>query len=209
MLEPGGAAHPLMGPGPFNPVAVLPTRVVKRILDLEFLEMAEVSLDSEPVPVPGRPPPPGRTPVQDISQWIERFSLMAATLTTRFPEKAPEFFAYQATIVRAERNYEEGRWVAYDRQFRREALARRNLNWSATDPCLYNEAFTGRARAIPRCNYCLRDDHTTRECPQNQQWEGTWPQGPPPWLAGANAAPSNRGAPREVCRRYNQGKCRF
>lgn len=34
-----------------------------------------------------------------------------------------------------ERNYEVGRWVAYDRQFRREAL-----NWSITEPCLYNEA---------------------------------------------------------------------
>ena len=42
---------------------------------------------------------------------------MAAVLATRFPEKAPELFAYQATIVRAERNYEGKRLVSYDRQF--------------------------------------------------------------------------------------------
>jgi hypothetical protein len=51
---------------------------------------------------------------------------MAAVLATRFPSKAPELFAYQATITRAERNYEGKRWVAYDRHYRREALARKD-----------------------------------------------------------------------------------
>ena len=60
---------------------------------------------------------------------------MAAVLATRFPEKAPELFAYQATIARAERNCEGKCWVSYD-QFQREALARKDLNWSVTDPRL-------------------------------------------------------------------------
>ena len=77
---------------------------------------------------PGRPPPPARLPFTDISQWVERFLLIAATLVTRFPEKAPEWFSYQAQIIQAERNYEPGRWVSYDRQFQREALARKDLN---------------------------------------------------------------------------------
>ena len=71
-------------------------------------------------------------------------------LATRFPEKAPELFAYQATIIWVERNYEGKRWVLYDRQFRREALARKDLNWSVTDSRLYNEAFTGRLAHIWR-----------------------------------------------------------
>ena len=41
---------------------------------------------------------------------------MAAVLASRFPEKALELLAYQATIVRAERNYEGKCWVVYDRQ---------------------------------------------------------------------------------------------
>ena len=45
-------------------------------------------------------------PVTNISQWVERFSLMAAVLCTRFPNKAPELLANQAAIVRAEYNYE-------------------------------------------------------------------------------------------------------
>ncbi len=109
---------------------------------------------------PGRPPPPARLPVMGISQWVERFSIMAATLSSRFPEKAPELFAFQAQIIREERNYESGRWVLYDRQFRREALARCDLNWSVTDTRLYSEAFTGRARAIPAASSACRT--TTR-----------------------------------------------
>ena len=93
---------------------------------------------------------------------------MAATLMTCFPEKAPELFAYQASIVRAERNYEPGRWVSYDRQFRLEALARKNLNWSITDPRLYSEAFTGRARIIPQCQFRLQDDQIGQYFPRNR-----------------------------------------
>ncbi len=43
--------------------------------------------------------------------WPKKFSLMASILATRFPENAQEFFAYQASIVRAERNYEGKQWV--------------------------------------------------------------------------------------------------
>jgi len=77
---------------------------------------------------------------------------MAALLATRFPDRAPELLAYQATAVRVERNYEGKRWATYDWQFPREVLARQDLNWSTTNPRLYNEAFTGRAQAIPRCS---------------------------------------------------------
>jgi hypothetical protein len=44
-------------------------------------------------------------------------------------------------------------------QYRRQALERQDLNWSVIDSRLYNEAFTGRARPIARCTYCLQDDH--------------------------------------------------
>ena len=52
---------------------------------------------------------------------------LAAILVTCFPEKAPELWAYQTTILRAARNYEGTAWVTYDRQFCREALARKDL----------------------------------------------------------------------------------
>lgn len=76
----------LLVPGPFNPAEVLPAKVIRRIIDLEFLEMAEVAEPELPL-VPGRPPPPGRPPVTELSQWLERYSLMAVTLAIRFPHK--------------------------------------------------------------------------------------------------------------------------
>ena len=45
--------------------------------------------------------------------------------------------------------------MAYGRLYRREALARKDLNWSVVNSRLYSEAFTGRAKVIPRCRYCL------------------------------------------------------
>ena len=61
--------------------------------------------------------------------------IMAALLASRFPEKAPELFAYQASIVRAERNFNDRRWVAYD--------------------------------PLPRCSFCLQEDHVVHMCPRN------------------------------------------
>ena len=67
--------------------------------------MAEISTDEPVATNQGRPNPP-KLPITDIRIWLEKFSMMAAVLVARFPEKAPEIFAYQATIVRAERNYD-------------------------------------------------------------------------------------------------------
>lgn len=77
---------------------------------------------------------------------------MAAIVCTRFPEKVPELWAYQATIIQAERNYGGKRLVTYDCQFCRQALAKKDLNWSVTDPPLYSEAFIGPAQSIVRCS---------------------------------------------------------
>lgn len=198
--------------GPYNPAASLPPKVVRKILDLEFVEMTEITLDDFPSSTAGHPPLPARPPIQDISVWLERYSIMAALLSSRFPEKAPELFAYQASIVRAERNYDDRRWVAYDRRYRREALAQKDLNWSVPNARLYNEAFTGRARAIPRCTYCLQEDHTAQYCPRNphRPWFGwlpdpsSWPQGPP----RPKPTPARAPQQQETCRRFNEGRCR-
>ena len=139
---------------------------------------------------------------------------MAAILSTRFPQKASELFAYLATIVQAEHNYEGKRWVLYDRQYHREALACKVLDWSQADPCLYNEAFTGRARSIARCSYCLQDDHLANACPRNPNkpvlgWLTealAWPSQPQvfPKTTPAQLRPSE-----EICRKFNDGRCRY
>ena len=124
---------------------------------------------------------------------------MAALIASRFPEKAPELFASQASIISAKRR------VMYDRCYRREALASKNLDWSVPNLCLYNMAFTGHARAIPRCTFCLQQDHTPQlcQCNPSRPWIG--------WLwepdGGLQQQPGHRNQSSECCRRYNEGKC--
>ena len=161
-------------PGPYNLATAISAKVARRILELEFVEMAEVSADDDLPQATGRPASSSRPPITNISQWLERYSVMAAILATSFPEKAPELLAYQAAIIRAERNYEGKQWVAYDRQYRREALARKDLNWSIPNIRHYNEAITGRAKAIPRCSYCLQDDQPTSMFPRNPVRQISW-----------------------------------
>ena len=91
----------LLGSSSYNPTASLPPKLVKRILDLEFVEMAELCMDGD-LTAPNSRPPPNTPGVTNISVWVERFAIMA----TRFPDKAPEFLAYMAIIVGAERNYD-------------------------------------------------------------------------------------------------------
>ena len=71
------------------------------------------------------------------SQVTKSDSCVANLLSTCFLEKAPELWAYQATVIRAARNYDNSAWVAYDHQFRREALAAKDLNWSVPNHRLY------------------------------------------------------------------------
>ena len=152
--------------GPFNPTASLLPKVVKKTLELELRWPKYQSAMTHPRPQTTHQHLPA-PPVQDISQWVEPFSIMAAILCTRFPEKAPKLWAYQVTIVRAGRNYEGKRWVTYDQQFHRQALAKKDLNPSVMDPRLYNEAIIGQAHSIACCNFCLQDNHLTTNWPHN------------------------------------------
>ena len=98
--------------------------------------------------------------------------------------------------------YEGATWVAYDRQFRREMLARKDLNWSVPNSRLYNEAFTGRTKIMQRCQYCLSEVHGSTGCQQH----------PNPMIVGWFHPPvstSTKAPGAEVCRNFNAGHCRF
>ena len=202
-----GASLAGQGNTSYDPSALLPAKLSRRIRDLEFVEMADMLPDSwqdeaQPLVVVDTQLTPRRVGrkavVQDISQWTECFARMAAVLVTWYPSKSHELWAYLASIVRAARNFEGSAWVAYDRQYRREALARKDLDWSQPNARLYSEAFTGRAKAIPRCRHCLSDSHTTSAC----SLEPTLGSNPINSGTGQSTQPS-----QEVCRLYNAGRC--
>ena len=113
-------------PNSFSPTARLPQKLVTRINSLEFVEMSELLPEAwvpEPHDQAAAPRRPSRcTPVTDILVWTECYSLMAAVLAEKYPDKAPQFLAYLRRIVHAARNFHGTAWVAYDRLYHRQAL---------------------------------------------------------------------------------------
>ncbi len=100
-----------------------------------------------------------RGPITDILVWIECYSSLVSILALRYPEKTPQFKAYQRTIVRAQTSFTGEVWVTYDSCYRRKASITKSLDWGTVDFTLYNETFAGRAKAIARCHYCLSEHH--------------------------------------------------
>ena len=91
--------------------------------------------------------------------------MTAGMITSRFPDKAPQLFAYLRMIVRASQTFEGPAWVSYDSQFHRKAALVKSWDWGSPDTALYNECFTGRAKLKVLCKHCLSDTHTEQQCP--------------------------------------------
>ena len=187
------------GKAPSILVATLPQKLVKKILDLEYIDMAELIPDAwrfqdeEGTKCCHRSRRQGRRgPVCDILLWIDCYSTMVQVLLTRFPDKAYELVSYQRTIIAAERDYEDEAWVTYDTCFRRQAAARKDLNWSQIDFTLYNQSFAGRAKSKSRCRHCLSEFHRSAVCdyaPESPPPPKRLPQGrgiPSVWKAGTS-----------------------
>ena len=105
-----------------------------------------------------------RTLVTDILLWLECYSTLATVITTRYPDKCAELWAYQATIIKAHRDVEGDAWVTYDMCYRRQAANSKSLDWSQIDFTLYNQTFAGKARIKHRCGWCLSEYHPTHNC---------------------------------------------
>ena len=148
--------------------ASVPPRMLKRIWNLEFIDMYELLLESWRVEPSSegccRSQRPRRGLVTDFALWTECYATLVAVLALRYPNKTPHFMAYLRTITRASRNFEGTAWAPYDMAYRRQAANQKSLDWATIDPALYNEAFTGWAKSIPRCRYCLPDTHKTHDC---------------------------------------------
>ena len=114
-----------------------------------------------------------RGPVTDILVWLECFAALVAVLSMKYPDKVTHFMTYQRTIIKAQRCFVGDGWVTYDSTYRTASAASKSLDWGLIDFSLYNETFTGRARAIVRCRYCLSKHHDSKECadaPVDENW---------------------------------------
>ena len=91
-----------------------------------------------------------RSPITSLPLWLECYATLVTVITSRYPAYVAELMAYQQTIIRTARNFKGTAWVTYDMCYRRRAARAKHLRWSSMDLELYQEAFTGWARAIPR-----------------------------------------------------------
>ena len=90
----------------------------------------------------------------------------------KFPDKAPQLFAYLRWIVHmhAARNFQGSAWVAYDHLYQHQVLVWHSLHCQE-DSALYNEAFVHHTKAyhqvplsegrISPCAECSLGHHAT------------------------------------------------
>ena len=155
----------------------------------------------------------------DILVWLECYSSLVAVRVTRFPGYVGDFMAYQRTIIRANKNFEGTARAIYDRCYCRCTAAVKSLNRANIDSALYNEAFTSRARAIPRCCMCLSENHREAECPDRslpipgQLWGGHDGNYVPPRVPyqpyyGRQQTRAGHPISQEVCQLFNRAQCK-
>ena len=99
---------PTVRPGPYNPVASLPQKVVKKCLTLSLSKCPSCGVTSgwmtQHLLTTHRTTT--KSPVINIRVWLECYARIAALLISHFPQKGPELWAYQSTVLKAVYNYE-------------------------------------------------------------------------------------------------------
>ena len=106
-----------------------------------------------------------KRPITNILTWLECYSSLVIVLATRYPNHMGHFMAYQKTIIKAHWSFVGEGWIMYDTCYRRKAANVKSLEWGNVDFNLYNETFTGRAKAVSWCVHCSSKLHASAACP--------------------------------------------
>ena len=125
----------------------VPPKLVKRIQDRRFIDMAELLPTNLSSAQSADDEQPSRTKnkyqeVTNIVRWLQCFGIYLAVISRTAPHRTLDLLGYQNLIIQGYLNYPDGRWVAYDRQFRQKASATLVPEWSAIDTTLWNLAFS-------------------------------------------------------------------
>ena len=185
----------------------LPEPLRKRILNLEFVDMADLqpeawlfedATDKSIASIFKK----RKEPITDILVWVQCFNAMVAVLSEQYPQYIQHFLAYQSHIVRAYRKSQGLEWVAYDMAYRRKAAYTKNLNWAVIDLNLSAMWLSGSGRP-PLCMHCLSENHLAAHCPHTgdnllsslaPQWATPLPASTSQWAMSPyrpGAQPSN------------------
>ena len=150
----------------------VPDKLAQKIVRLEYVEMRELMPETwlkedEEARNTLSWPKRRAAPVTDILQWLTCYAAMVGVLSKAYPSMVPEFMSYQATIIKCARDFDGLAWAQYDRAYRRQIAQTKELRWSRLNPTLYSLCFAGKARRHVVCSFCLSDNHSSDQCPEN------------------------------------------
>ena len=140
--------------------------------------------------------------IPDAATWVQCFSLYAAVLIAKSPERAPSLLSYMATICKFSKRYKWPSYIIYDEQFRQEAAETGKSDWSKTDGGIHSYCFNGQCiDTSPWCSSCKTLDHSSETCLVKQSSSQSTK------LSGAKRPPKKRPPPgsiQEPCCKWNK-----
>ena len=84
-----------------------------------------------------------------------------------YPSMVPKFMSYQATIIKCAWDFDGFAWAQYNRTYRCQVAQTKELWWSKLNLTLYSLCFAGKAKCHIVCSFCLSDNHSSDQCPEN------------------------------------------
>ena len=136
--------------GGISSLAQTPAKLVSWIVAGKFVELHELLSTNlvlnEPEPqllfngqlvltlTPKKPK--GR--VDNITSWLEAFSIYCLTLSSHFPHCWKDLMQYQLLILRTHRQFAGRVWLGYVRAFCEHAAASNFTDWSTINVQLFN-----------------------------------------------------------------------
>jgi len=204
---------------------VVPPKLVKRIVRGDYIDMAEMLSDnmelerrralaeSEGI---ANVKQSGRREIPDVLSWLHCFSLYAAVLCTRYPDKAKQLWAYQALMITETRRCGGRGWRLYDTTFRQQLTSLETADFAKLNDSLYATTFLAYGTKRQCCPNCLLPDHSAEECalynPRPMAETGIAPVGSV-MRGGYEEKPVKGGewrrkrSRRGACYAWNDGKC--
>jgi len=178
----------VVGPG-FSPILA---KLVGQIITGKFVDLSELLssnfASAEPetqlyfegrlvlMSVPKKP----KRRIEDITSWLEAFSIYCLILASHFPHRWKDLMNYQLLILRTHRQFTGQIWFAYDCAFRDHAAATNLTDWSSINVQLFNFHAAGAAvRAsnapVDGSPEPLVDLHRRLSCASPGRGDGAWP----------------------------------
>ena len=131
----------------FSPI---PAKVVGQVVAGKFIDLGDLLpstiASAEPEPqllfdgrlvLTSTPKKPKRR-VEDITTWMEAFSVYCLIMISFFPHRSRDLLQYKLLILRTYRQFSGKVWLAYDRAFREHAAAANVVDWSSINVQLFN-----------------------------------------------------------------------